>query len=231
MKIEFDINVPTSQDNIPLHKYQKYVKLIEDNEEELSEEFLYVKLLQIFCGMDLLEAHKIPMNQLDFIINHLIQVISSESKLQRRFLMTDPNGVEVEFGFMPNMSEMTLGEYIDLEKYISNWADMHKALAVMYRPIVAGKGEFYEIEEYEGSKKYSEVMKDAPMSVATGSIVFFYNLGKGLCKTILESTSQEIQQELQLQNNLLEKNGDGISPSMHSLKEMSLNLKRLLNLI
>ena len=120
MKIEFDINVPTSQDNIPLHKYQKYVKLIEDNEEELSEEFLYVKLLQIFCGMELLEAHKIPMNQLDFIINHLIQVISSESKLQRRFLMTDPNGVEVEFGFMPNMSEMTLGEYIDLEKYISN---------------------------------------------------------------------------------------------------------------
>tara|TARA_R100001086_G_C11835547_1_gene257737 strand:+ start:668 stop:1363 length:696 start_codon:yes stop_codon:yes gene_type:complete len=231
MKIEFDINVPTSQDNIPLHKYQKYVKLIEDNEEELSEEFLYVKLLQIFCGMELLEAHKIPMNQLDFIINHLIQVISSESKLQRRFLMTDPNGVEVEFGFMPNMSEMTLGEYIDLEKYISNWADMHKALAVMYRPIVAGKGEFYEIEEYEGSKKYSEVMKDAPMSVATGSIVFFYNLGKGLCKTILESTSQEIRQELQLQNNLLEKNGDGTNPSMHSLKEMSLNLKRLLNLI
>ena len=185
MKIEFDINVPTSQDNIPLHKYQEYVKLIEDNEEELSEEFLYVKLLQIFCGMELLEAHKIPMNQLDFIINHLIQVISSESKLQRRFLMTDPNGVEVEFGFMPNMSEMTLGEYIDLEKYISNWADMHKALAVMYRPIVAGKGEFYEIEEYEGSKKYSEVMKDAPMSVATGSIVFFYNYIDNLCFSLI----------------------------------------------
>jgi hypothetical protein len=231
MKIEFDINVPTSQDNIPLHKYQKYTKLIKDNKEDLSEEFLYVKLLQIFCGMDLRDAHKVPMKQLNFIIDHLIKVISYESKLQRRFVMTDPNGVEVEFGFMPNMSEMSLGEYIDLEKYISDWDDMHKALAVMYRPIVAGKGEFYEIEEYEGSKKYSEVMKDAPMSVAIGSVVFFYNLGKTLCKTILESTSKEIQQELQIQNNHLEENGDGISPSMHSLKAMSLNLKRLLNLI
>ena len=43
---------------------------------------------------------------------------------------------------------------------------MHKALAVMYRPIVAGKGEFYEIEPYEGSDKYSDVMKDAPVTVA-----------------------------------------------------------------
>ena len=43
----------------------------------------------------------------------------------------------------------------------------------MYRPIVAGKGEFCEIEPYEGSDKYSDVMKDAPVTVALGAMVFF----------------------------------------------------------
>ena len=105
--------------------------------------------------------------------------------------MTDPKGKTVEFGFMPNMDKMSLGEYVDLEKYISDWNTMHRALAVMYRPIVAGKGEFYEIEKYKGSDKYADIMKDSPVTVALGSMVFFYNLGRELLRVTTHSLQKQ----------------------------------------
>jgi hypothetical protein len=226
MTKEFEIKVPSVKENIQLHKYQKYVKLLQDN-EDIDMDFHRLKVLQIFCGLELSEANKLPVTELDFIVDHIMKMMSVEDKLQRRFTMTDPNGKTVEFGFIPNFSEITLGEYVDLESYISDWEQMHKALAVMYRPIVAGRGEFYEIEEYEGSAKYAEIMKDAPMTVATGAMVFFYNLGKELLKITLQSLQEDLQKVQHQQKHPSEVNGDGINQYMHSLEEMSLSLERL----
>ena len=50
---------------------------------------------------------------------------------------------------------------------------MHKAMAVLYRPTKHQKNNFYLIEDYEGSDKYAEVMKDSPIQAALGSTVFF----------------------------------------------------------
>ena len=107
---------------------------------------------------------------------------------------------------------------------------MHHAMAVFYRPITGSKGEFYEIEKYEGSDKYSEIMKDAPASVAIGATLFFYNLGTTLLSVTMDSllkqsrVTSEDQQQTQTPS---DKRGDGISRSMHSLKETYLELQRL----
>lgn len=226
MTREFQIKVPSVKENIQLHKYQRYVKLLQDN-EDIDIDFHRLKVLQIFCGLELSEANKMPITELDFIVEHIVSMMSREDKLQRRFTMTDPSGKTVEFGFMPNLSEMTLGEYVDLESYISDWEQMHKALAVMYRPIIGGNKDFYEIEEYEGSSKYADIMRDAPMTVATGAMVFFYSLGKELLRTTLHSLQEEVQKDLHQQKHPSEANGDGINQYMHSLEEMSLSLERL----
>ena len=226
MTKEFKIKVPSVKENIQLHKYQRYVKLLQDN-EDIDVDFHRLKVLQIFCGLELSEANKMPITELDFIVEHIMSMMSREDKLQRRFTMTDPSGKTVEFGFMPNLSEMTLGEYVDLESYISDWEQMHKALAVMYRPIIGGNKDFYEIEEYKGSSKYADIMKDAPMTVATGAMVFFYSLGKELLRTTLHSLQEEVQKDLRQQKHPSEANGGGINQYMHSLEEMSLSLERL----
>ena len=44
MKKSFTLEVPMSIDDIPLHRYQKYVKVIEDNKESTDQEFLSLKL-------------------------------------------------------------------------------------------------------------------------------------------------------------------------------------------
>lgn len=231
MSKQFQLKVPATQSDIELHKYQKYAKIVQDAEGDLAEDFIRAKILEIFCGITLKQAYELPLKELDGVVTHILGLMAEKAELQRRFTMTDPSGKTVEFGFMPNMDEMSLGEYIDLEKYISSWEDMHKALAVMYRPIVAGKKEFYEIEKYEGSDKYSDIMKDAPVTVALGAMVFFYHLGTDLLKTTMHYLRQQAAEELQeAQKNPSEVNGDGINQYMLLLEEMSVKLKGLQNL-
>lgn len=229
MSKKIKLSVPATQADIPLHKYQKYAKIVQDNaKEELAEDFVRIKILEIFCDITLKEAYELPINELDGVVTHILSIMSEKAILQRRFTMTDPKGKTVEFGFMPNMDKMSLGEYVDLEKYISDWNTMHRALAVMYRPIVAGKGEFYEIEKYKGSDKYADIMKDSPVTVALGSMVFFYNLGRELLRATLRSLQKQtdgiVQQQAKTPS---EKSGDGISQYMHLLKDLSNELKKL----
>lgn len=230
MSKEIKLKVPATQADIQLGKYQKYAKIVDDAEGDLAEDFIRAKILEIFCGITLKQAYSLPINQLDSIVIHVLQLLNGKAELQRRFTMTDPSGKTVEFGFIPNMDEMSLGEYIDLEKYISDWSSMNKAMAVLYRPIVAGKGEFYEIEPYSSSEKYADVMKDSPVTVALGAMVFFYRLGKELLKATIQSLAEEARGALrQVGSNLSEENGDGINPSMRSLEAMSESLKKSLN--
>jgi len=232
MKKSFTLEVPMSIDDIPLHRYQKYVKVIEDNKESTDQEFLSLKLLSIFCNISMKDAYKMPLSKYDSLLKHLSVLLSSKPKLQTRFTMKDKKGKKLEFGFMPNLDKMTLGEYIDAERYLTDWKDMHKAMAVLYRPIVAGNKDFYKIEKYEGTDKYSEVMKDIPCSVALGSIIFFLSLGIELSKITLGSLPN--QQETSKEDHIvkdLQKNGDGINQFTHLQKEMYLKLTKLQELI
>lgn len=227
----YKLLLPSSLDAIPLHQYQKYVKVINEHKDNVDEEFLRLKLLEIFCGLTMREAYELAAVDVDGIIEILVNVLNSESPLQRRFTMTDPKGIAVEFGFIPNLERISLGEFIDAEAYISDWDNMHKAMAVLYRPLTGNKGEFYEIEKYEGSDKYAAIMADAPASVAIGAMLFFYRLGMTLSLVTLRSLVPQAKTDLEDQQaikSLSPKSGDGISPSMLSLEETYLESVRSL---
>ena len=70
-------------------------------------------------------------------------------------------------------------------------------------------------------------MKDAPINVGLGAMVFFYRLGKELAKYTMDSLVQQAQKgEAHIQKDL-EKSGVGINQYIHSLKEMSKELTKL----
>ena len=230
MRKEYTLKVPVSLDDVTIEQYQKYVKAMDDNKENEDSNFINLKLLNIFCGITMKEAYELPIQEFDSILSHLVKILSTKPKLQTRFTMTDPKGKTVEFGFIPNLDKMTLGEYIDAENYMSDWETVHKAMAVFYRPIVAGNKDFYKIEKYEGSDKYSTLMKDAPASVAAGTFLFFLNLGIELSKITMDSLRKQ-QQTLKEDPTVKDsvKNGDGINQYTQSLKEMSSKLTKLQN--
>jgi hypothetical protein len=103
-------------------------------------------------------------------------------------------------------------------------------MAVLYRPIKNnGLNGTYEIEKYNGSITYSDVMKHAPLDVVLGANVFFYNLGNELLKAtvIYLEKNKEVQNILQQHNS--DKDGDGIVQSMLLLKETLHDLIELPN--
>jgi len=228
MSQKFTLEVPKDLSGVTLQQYQKYLKVMEDNEGAEDMEFINLKVLEIFCGVTMKEAYKLPLAEFSFIINHIVNIFKEDTPLQRDFTLTDPKGKSVTFGFIPKLDEITLGEFIDLDNYISDWQDMHKALAVLYRPITFRKNNLYLIEEYEGSDKYAEVMKDAPVNVALGAIVFFYRLGNVLSSYLADSLTQQMMKDQELIEDLGQ-NGDGINQYTQSLKEISQNLEKLRN--
>ena len=221
MKLE--ISVPTELKEIKLAQYQAFLKIAKDNEDE---EFLNQKMVQTFCGIDLKDVAEIRFKDVLEITESLGKMFNVQShKFINRFKLGG-----VEFGFIPELEDMSFGEYTDLDTYIGDWGNMHKAMAVLYRPITKkGLNNTYEIEKYNGSITYSDVMKHAPLDIVFGANVFFYNLGNELLKSTMNylENNKEIQTILQQHN--LENDGVGSVQSMLLLKETLQDLIQLPN--
>ena len=219
--IELELKVPQKLQAIKLRQYQEYLKIQKENEDnEDAGNFLNSKCIQIFCGLTLKESYKLPITMFDSVLNQIGKCFEEPTPLIKEFSMTGSNGVEVSFGMIPSLDEMTFGEYVDLENFMSDWDTMHKAMAVLYRPIKYNNNGKYLIEDYDGSDRYWEVMKDAPVNVSLGAMVFFYRLGKKLCKYTMDYLLlQQKQNQTLTQEKDLERNGDGINQFMLSLEK------------
>jgi len=209
MKLE--LTIPTQLSEIKLAQYQAFLKIAETNEDS---EFLHQKMVQYFCGVDLRDIANIKHKQVMEITASINEMFKVSHKLIPRFKMGG-----VEFGFIPNLEEMTQGEFVDLDTYISDWQEMHKAMAVLFRPITKKVNDKYQIEDYNGSITYSEVMKHAPIDVVLGATVFFYHLGNELMTSTLTYLEENPRIQSLMNKHNLENGGDGIALSMLSLRE------------
>lgn len=216
MKIE--VIIPNELNEITLEQYQKFLKIQENNTDE---KFLTSKMIEIFCGLKLSDVLKMKVNDVALITSILSEMLNTQPQLVQRFKM---NGIE--YGFIPDLDEMSLGEYIDLDTYLSDWENMHRAMAVLYRPIKSKSGKRYNIKEYDA--KGFEDMKGMPLDAVLGSIVFFYNLGIDLSQAMMNYLKTTEEEALTRYLNS-EQNGVGINQFTHSLKEILQGLKISLN--
>ena len=217
MKVK--INVPNDLSEIKLWQYQKFLKIQKENTDE---HFLASKMIEIFCGIELKEAYKIKAKDVYRITNILADMFEQKPKLKQRIKLHNN-----EYGFIPNLDDMTLGEYVDLDTYISKWDQMEKAMAVLYRPITQTFKDKYSIEEYEAINQ--DKYKDITLDVVFGSILFFYRLGIDLSKVMTVYLDKQDKEMISQQLVSLGKNGGGIHQFTHSLKEILEDLKISLN--
>ena len=211
--MKINIDVPDSLSEITLSQYQKFEKI--DNDENRNTNFILHKLVEIFCNLDLRDIIKIKWSSVSKIANSINELFEKDHKLIKTFTLN-----KKQYGFIPNLDDMTLGEYIDLDNSVSDWQQMHKAMAVLFRPITFKKGQRYLIQEYEAEEK--DELKEMPLDVVLGSLFFFYNLRKELLNTIPSYLKLEMQKKgMTIVEKLpSQKSGDGISLSMDWLEEM-----------
>jgi hypothetical protein len=184
-------------------------------------------MIEIFCGVRLADVAKIKLTSLNEMVAHFSKLFEEKPEFKQTFLIGG-----IEFGFIPNLEEITFGEYVDLESHLQSWETYNKAMAVMYRPIKTRSKDKYELHEYVPSKDHQELMQFAPLDVCIAASVFFYNLGNVLLTATLnylekqmmtdKNLSQTLAKQLNLQND-----GDGISQYMDSLRETLQSSMRL----
>lgn len=217
--MQIEINVPTSLNEITLEQYQRYLKA---TEETPDGSLLDAKIIEIFCGIPVSESYKLKMSSVQSIVDILVDMLNEKPTHINRFSLDG-----VQYGFIPDLDEMSLGEYVDLDGNASDWQKMHVAMNVLYRPIKIKKGTKYSIQEYTAEDP--DKMKDMPLGVAIGSLFFFYKLGLELSShTILSSVNQQEMETIQEQLTS-ETSGDGTHQFILSLEEMLQSLKISLN--
>lgn len=219
MKVQ--ITVPDSLKDITLDQYQRFEKI--NTEENKDSSFLLQKMIEIFCNLNLKDVANIKYNSVQEITNHLNKVFEAKTELITTFKLKG-----IEFGFIPELDNITLGEYIDLDTYLGDWDNMDKAMSVLYRPIKLKSKNRYSIEDYKESDN-NKLLKYIPLNIVMGSLVFFWNLNNELLQTTLRYLNKEAKKMNMEQLQVLDENGDGYPLYMHSLEKMLPNLKILQN--
>jgi hypothetical protein len=176
--MKLDLRVPTSLSDIPLHQYQRFLKTFE-GEEDYDENYAGMKMLEIFCGLTVDDSLEIKVTDVVKVVEKINKALSEKPLLITRFKIG-----KTEFGFCPSLDDLSFGEFVDIENSISDWDTMHKAMAVLYRPITERIGNKYKIEKYRGDS-WHDAMLQMPSSVAVSAINFFFHLEADLLKATL----------------------------------------------
>ena len=230
MDSNFDFTIPETLRDIKLSQWQRYIEILEKNKDAELTGFLEKKLLGIFCEVELKDIDRIGLSVFDNTIQHLSNILNSKPELVKTFKMTGTDDVTVEFGLIPNFDKMSYGEFVDLEKYLFVDKDLHRAMAVMYRPVKLKSKGSYLIHDYNGTEYLAEVMKNTPLDVALSARVFFYRLATKLSNFTMAYTLKELQQKQEGRKDKHSvKSGETIKQYLRSLEKMSEELEKLQN--
>ena len=231
--MNIDLELPISLEGITLRQYQEYLKLSKAWKEDTDEVLIRKESLRIFCGVSADDFDKLPMVVIEQAMTYLSELFSGDTPLVRHFFMEgkdkDGSDAKLDFGFIPKLDDMSFGEFIDLENYMKDWDTMHKAMAVLFRPVIHKRKDYYRIDDYGGADRYSDVMLDMPLNVALGASVFFYRLGSKLPLLTMDYLQRVMKEKgvpPQLKQTLGE-DGAGINQYMNLLKEMYEDSMRL----
>lgn len=179
------LTVPNKLSEITLAQYQKFNKVIS---KDPDLDFLRKKTIEIFCGVPLADVDKYKYTSIVEVTEIINKMFEQKPKLIQRF---ERNGTE--YGFIPVLTDMTFGEFVDLDTLMSDWDTMDEAMGVLFRKVTEKHKDQYKIEPYDSDNRAG--MKNMPLDVALGAIFFLQSLRKE-CLRHLESFLQNKLRQL-----------------------------------
>ena len=208
------IIVPTELRDVKLHQMLAYNEL----KPEMDEVQRQLESVAIFCELTISEVKAIPFDILKDCVVKISKMLESKPVFTPRFKM---NGIK--YGFVPNLDELSTGEFIDIETYQKTPNEIWKVLSVLYRPITKeGQNGRYEIAPYNA--ELNPDFKDMDCNTAFGALLFFWSLGIDLLNSTQKYLEAVKKKEVSMKFDL-PKNGDGLEWSIDLLTEISSTLK------
>jgi hypothetical protein len=210
--------IPTRWEEIKLSLYLKYYDAIKDKkpEDEGYNEFVIREFSHYICLIHRDLFPSLEMNTINEIGDNMTKMFKQTSAMP---LVQTFKIDETEYGFHPNLQDLTYGEYLDLTLYGQKlWEqdNIYKFLSILYRPIIRKNGKEYILDEYSGTSQVRiDIFKShMTCNVVWGAISFFLLLQLALVNSTnlyLTELTQEVAQELK---RTLLTNGEHIKQSI-----------------
>lgn len=179
-----EITLPENISEITLGQFIKYEELVERN---LDDQNFNRRKIHLFTGIPFKDTANLRQTDYDLILQQIDTALTTDAEFTNSFTIHG-----IEFGFIPDLDKITIGEFADLSQHGLSSESLHRLMAVLFRPIVKRMGSNYEIMPYSGTDQYAELMKDMPLNCVNGALLFFYRLANELQTATQRSLTEEL---------------------------------------
>ena len=184
---------------------EKWLKLIEFEGLTKTQESL--ETINLLSTMPKKIIRQLSVQDVAMIMTTLNKYkINTNKRLRKTFTLD-----KIEYGFHPNLEELTLGEWADIETFVQQGIqdNMANIMAILFRPIKESKNDAYIIEAYDGNISVrAEKFKKMSAEQVQKSLVFFWTFLNELCKISLSYLKAHLNEvKKTIPTKVLQKNG------------------------
>ena len=184
---------------------EKWLKLIEFEGLTKTQESL--ETINLLSTMPKKIIRELSVQDVAMIMTTLNKYkINTNKRLRKTFTLD-----QIKYGFHPNLEELTLGEWADIETFVQQGIqdNMANIMAILFRPIKVSKNDAYIIEAYDGNISVrAEKFKKMSAEQVQKSLVFFWTFVNELCKISLSYLKGHLNEvKKTIPTKVLQKNG------------------------
>ena len=187
---------------------EKWIKLIDVETGSKTEEAK--ETISVLSDIPKKLVKELALRDVAIIMSKVAELQSEQDTVLKKVFEIEG----VEYAMHPNLDDITLGEYADIETFIKSGFEknMPEIMAVLFRPIKdKHENGTYTISAYDGDITIrAEEMKKMSAEQVQSALVFFYRFVSAFSKTLplfLLARTQEIQKDLETK--ILQNDGDG----------------------
>jgi hypothetical protein len=198
---QIQVQIPTEWKDITIEIYQKYFTIVNSGKKEQEKE---LEIISLLCRLEKDVVKKIGVKQKRELTLKLSTFVNKRlpKKLKKKIKF---NGKR--YGFIPNLSKISTGEYVDIEEYCKDTNNnLHKIMSILYREIDKEKYDLYNVKPYNPDEIKEEDFKKLPMDITLGALDFFLSLGKDLLQDL---NSYLMTQEKVMKEEVYQASGGG----------------------
>ena len=180
-------NLIDSWSDVTLEKWMQVIDIETGSKTEEAEE-----TIAALSDMPKKLVKELALRDVAIIMGKVAELQSKQNTLLKKIFEIEG----IEYGMHPNLSEMTLGEYADIESFIKAGLEknMPEIMAVLFRPVTEKNGDAYTIEAYDGNIAIRiEEMKKMSAEQVQAALFFFSNFAKGLSRILPSFLMEQIQ--------------------------------------
>ena len=176
------LNIPDGWQQVTVKMFQELAKL-DNNNDGIAK---VVDLISVLADADPEDIRKVDSSEL----GRLMDMIKWTAEFPNNPHLNTINVKDVEYE-MIKLSDLSLGEWIDLDTYVEDSIiNMHKIFAMLYRT----KGEIYDANKIED--KAIMFADNLPIGEVYGALLFFSLIVNEYTRTLVDSLMEETTTEM-----------------------------------